>query len=95
MDTYFNDPVIAESERMYFSMAAYNAGPSRISKLRKKAARMGYDPNQWFDNVEIVVAKEGSREPIRYIDNILKNYVVYKMMVERFEMRKRALDKIK
>ena len=95
MDTYFNDPLLTESERMYFTMAAYNAGPSRISKLRKKAASIGYNPNQWFDNVEIVVAKEVGREPIRYIDNILKNYVVYNMIVERMEMRNRALDKIK
>ncbi len=94
MDTYFNDPEISELDRMYFTMAAYNAGPTRISRLRKKAARSGYDPNQWFDNVEILVAREVGREPIRYVTNILKNYVVYTMMVKRLEMRKRALDKI-
>ncbi|MEN8192927.1 MAG: lytic transglycosylase F [Bacteroidota bacterium] len=95
MDTYFNDPELPVSERMFFTMAAYNAGPHRISVLRKKAAAYGYDPKKWFDNVEIVVAKSMSREPIQYINNIVKNYVVYNMMKERLEMKKRAIDKIK
>ena len=94
MDTYFSDPDLSEPERMYFTMAAYNAGPTRVSRLRKKAAGSGYDPNQWFDNVELLVAREVGREPIRYVTNILKNYVVYSMMVERIAMRKKALDKI-
>ncbi len=94
MDTYFNDPELSKIERMYFTIAAYNAGPTRISRLRKKAAGSGYDPNHWFDNVEILVAKEVGREPIRYVTNILKNYVVYSMMVERIELRRKALDKM-
>ena len=79
---------------MFFTMAAYNAGPTRISKIRKKAASMGYDPNKWFDNVEVLVAREVGREPVNYVTNILKNYVVYSMMAERIESRHKALQMI-
>lgn len=94
MDIYFSDPELKKSDRMYFTMAAYNAGPSRISNIRKRAAAHGYDPNQWFNNVEILVAKDVGREPIRYIENILKNYIVFSMIKERITMKKKALDKI-
>ena len=95
MDTYFNDPDLPVTERMFFTMAAYNAGSYRISQLRKKAAAFGYDTKKWFDNVEIVVAKSMSREPIQYINNILKNYVVYNMIKERLELKKKAIQNIK
>jgi membrane-bound lytic murein transglycosylase MltF len=68
---------------------------TRISKLRKKAATMGYDPNRWFDNVEVLFAREVGREPINYVTNILKNYIVYKSMKEWFESRKESLEKFK
>jgi membrane-bound lytic murein transglycosylase MltF len=63
-------------------MAAYNAGPTRIRNLRKKAADAGYDPNLWFDNVEIVVAHEVGLEPVNYVANIMKYYVTFTLMAE-------------
>src|SRR5678815_832571 len=55
---YFNDPAIDEINRTLFTFASYNAGPSRIVHLRKQAGDDGLNPNKWFGNVELEVAKE-------------------------------------
>ena len=43
--------------RTLLAIAAYNAGPAKITKCRKLAEEMGYDPNKWFGNVEVATAK--------------------------------------
>jgi membrane-bound lytic murein transglycosylase MltF len=78
-EAYFNDPKMSPVDRVYFSWAAYNAGPSRIAKLRGKAARMGVDPNKWFYNVENVAARFIGREPVDYVASINKYYVAYRL----------------
>ena len=60
-DQYFADENLDPLNRAMFAFAAYNAGPARISRLRKEAERMGLDPNQWFGNVEVVAAREIGR----------------------------------
>jgi membrane-bound lytic murein transglycosylase MltF len=82
MDRYFDDSRFTPTDRQIFAMAAYNAGPTRIRNLRKKAADAGYDPNLWFDNVEIVVAHEVGLEPVNYVANIMKYYVTFTLMAE-------------
>jgi len=89
VDHYFDDPEIDEVNRTLFAFAAYNAGPNRIQRLRAKAAESGYDPNQWFRNVEVVVADEVGREPVRYVSNIFKYYTVYSLLVEQDQIRRR------
>ena len=54
---YFSDPSISDFEQMLFTMAAYNAGPSRIRKLRRAAAERSLDPDLWFNNVERIAAR--------------------------------------
>ena len=80
---YFSDLWMDEYNRTLFALAAYNAGPARIVKLRKKAAEQGYDPDKWFDNVEIIAAKEIGRETVQYVANIVKYYVVYRLSIVR------------
>ncbi|MEO0823547.1 MAG: transporter substrate-binding domain-containing protein, partial [Pseudomonadota bacterium] len=77
-DRYFNDPAIAPEDQVFLSLAAYNAGPGNIRKARKRAEKMGLDPNRWFDNVEIATARAVSREPVVYVRNILKYYSQYR-----------------
>jgi membrane-bound lytic murein transglycosylase MltF len=57
MDRYFADPEMGELQRWLFALAAYNAGPARIQRLRRQAAAEGYDPNLWLDNVELIAAR--------------------------------------
>jgi membrane-bound lytic murein transglycosylase MltF len=89
VDHYFDDPEIDEVNRTLFAFASYNAGPNRIRRLRAKAAESGYDPNQWFRNVEVVVANEVGREPVTYVSNIFKYYTVYSLLTEQDEIRQR------
>src|SRR4030095_5978531 len=80
---YFNDPAIDEVNKTLFTFASYNAGPNRIVRLRKQAGAEGLNPNKWFGNVELEVAKEVGEETVLYVDNIYKYYVAYKLAVDR------------
>lgn len=87
---YFNDPAIDTRNKTLLALAAYNMGPSRMINLRNKAERLGYDPNVWFDNVEIVAAREVGREPVQYVANIYKYYIAYRYTLEQQEGHARA-----
>jgi membrane-bound lytic murein transglycosylase MltF len=82
VDHYFDEPDIDPVNRMLLGFAAYNAGPSRISRLRRQAPEYGFDPNEWFGNMELLVSKKVSREPVRYVGNIYKYYLVYSRLRE-------------
>jgi soluble lytic murein transglycosylase-like protein len=80
--TYFRNQGIDQMNKTLLSFASYNAGPTRIARLRKQAKREGLDPNQWFDNVEMVVAREVGQETVQYVSNIYKHYIAYKLGLE-------------
>jgi len=50
----FDNDLLMEN-RTWFSLAAYNAGYSRVQRARRWAERMGLDKNKWFDNVELAM----------------------------------------
>jgi membrane-bound lytic murein transglycosylase MltF len=81
--TYFNDPAIDDVNKTLLTFAGYNAGPTRIARLKKKAKEDGLNPNKWFGNVELEVAEEVGEETVLYVDNIYKYYVAYKLATER------------
>jgi membrane-bound lytic murein transglycosylase MltF len=85
---YFNDPQIDETNQLLLALAAYNMGPSRMINLRRQTANMGYDPNVWFDNVELAAARHVGREPVQYVANIYKYYLAYKMSAEQVILRR-------
>ncbi|MGB7452428.1 MAG: transporter substrate-binding domain-containing protein, partial [Lysobacterales bacterium] len=80
---YFSDPEVDRFNQTLFAFAAYNAGPARVRKLRVMAAERGYDPNIWFDNVEVMAAKDIGRETVQYVANILKYYFAYSLTIQR------------
>jgi membrane-bound lytic murein transglycosylase MltF len=88
-DTYFNDSKLDPLNRTLFTFAAYNAGPNRITRLREKAARDGLNSDLWFGNVELEVAKDVGQETVRYVSNIYKYYVAYKLILEESEEREK------
>ncbi len=94
-DTYFSDPEIGPGARIDFSLAAYNAGPTRISRLRKVAAKEGLDPNVWFDNVEKVVRRKVGLEPINYVGNINRHYLNFIMLDEAIKAREAGIQEVK
>jgi len=88
-DQYFNDPAISDFDQTLFSFAAYNAGPGNISKARKRAVKMGLDPNVWLGQVELAAARVVSREPVIYVRNIMKYYVTYQLFAETRALKKK------
>jgi len=90
-DRYFNDPAIDPLDRYLLTFAAYNAGPGKVSSLRKTAEKRGLDPNVWFQNVEVIAAEKIGRETVQYVSNIYKYYISYKFAREQNEARKKAV----
>lgn len=90
----FADPAVDRVNQVLFTLASYNAGPARVKSLRRMAAEEGYDPNRWFDNVEIIAAREIGRETVQYVANILKYYTAYDLAVSRHAQRVEDLQKI-
>jgi len=89
-DQYFNDPALDPVDRTLMVFASYNAGPNRVARLRKQAASEGLDPNKWFGNVELMVAKDVGQETVTYVSNIYKYYIAYKLAAAQAAARKNA-----
>lgn len=82
-DTYFDDPKLDALNRTLMVFASYNAGPTRIARLRQQAALDGLDPNKWFGNVELAVARDVGQQTVQYVSNIYKYYVAYKLTLQK------------
>jgi membrane-bound lytic murein transglycosylase MltF len=91
MDTYFKNIPFDEQNRNLFAFAAYNAGPGAIQRLRREAEAQKLDPNLWFNNVERVAAARVGQETVRYVRNIYKYYVAYKLIEESDAAKKAAI----
>lgn len=87
MDRYFSDDEIDDIHRWLFALAAYNAGPARIRRIRSQALAEGHDPNLWLENVEIVAARQIGRETVTYVRNVFKFYIAYRMAWEEQRLR--------
>jgi membrane-bound lytic murein transglycosylase MltF len=94
LDRYFPSEEMDNFNRHLFALAAYNAGPARVRVLRREAAQMGLDPNQWLDNVEVVAARRVGREPVQYVSNVLKYYFAYRLLAERSLGRSAAREAV-
>ena len=92
-ETYYSDAAISPLDRVLFSFAAYNAGPRNMKRARKRARRLGFDPNRWFGNVEIGMYRAVSGEPASYVRNIYKYYVTYRGLENTRLARDQALER--
>ena len=79
------------AEKLYFTLAAYNAGHGHVEDARRLAQRLGKDPDKWFGHVEeamLLLSKpqyarqarygyvRGS-EPVKYVREIKNRYLGY------------------
>ncbi|MET0516998.1 MAG: transglycosylase SLT domain-containing protein [Nitrospiraceae bacterium] len=94
MGNYFPDAEFDEFNRPLFAFASYNAGPGKISKMRKLAAKRGLDPNKWFNNVEIITAEKIGLETTTYVRNIFKYYAAYKLTLESQAAQRKARESL-
>ncbi|RFA29274.1 lytic transglycosylase F [Alkalilimnicola ehrlichii] len=83
-------------EQMWFSLAAYNAGVGHVRDARRLADQKGWDPDQWFGNVEEAMlllarpeyyrqARFGyvrGQEPVNYVRNIRDRYRAYARLTD-------------
>ena len=86
-DRYFDDEGIDDLNQWLLTLAAYNAGPAKVARLRREATENGYDRNIWFNNVEIIAARRIGRETVTYVSNIFKYYVGYQVISARRDIR--------
>ena len=94
MTRYFKDAKFDEQNRTLFAFASYNAGPGNIARMRKETEKRGLDPNQWFNNVEVVTAEKIGIETTTYVRNIFKYYVAYKLATQVQEAAATAKEQV-
>ncbi|MBX2814031.1 MAG: transporter substrate-binding domain-containing protein [Myxococcales bacterium] len=85
------DPELPLDERLWFALAAYNAGYGHVYDARRLARKKGWDADRWFANVERAmrllaqpVYARGARhgycrgeEPVAYVRSIRDLYISY------------------
>ena len=78
-------------ERMWFTLAAFNAGIGHVRDARRIARTLGDDPDQWFNHVENAILKLSDpsyyshatygycrgEEPFKYVREIKDRYQAY------------------
>ena len=91
MSDYFQGRRIRRTEPQPVCFCRVDAGPGEIHSLRREAEAEKLDPNVWFNNVERVAAARVGQEPVRYVRNIYKYYVAYKLIEEADAAKKAAI----
>ena len=85
------DTSLPISERLWFSLAAYNAGAGHVQDARRLASQMGYDANRWFEHTEnamLLLSKKkyakkarygfvNGTEPVNYVRDIRQRFEAY------------------
>lgn len=94
-DEYFTEENISERDRIRMALAAYNAGPSNIMKARRTTRKMNLDDTRWFRNVEIATLKIIGQQPVEYVSNINKYYIIYKLDEAHKKVREQIKSDIK
>ncbi len=91
----FEDSILLQ-DRIWFTLASYNAGYGRVKRARKLAKIMGLDKDKWFDNVEVAMmglgkfyTKKGKQVPycqcgqtVVYVREIRTRYFNYIGLIE-------------
>jgi membrane-bound lytic murein transglycosylase F len=88
------EPELDVRERMWFTLAAYNAGQGHVKDARRLARQQGLNPDKWFNNVEKAMlllskkefarrARHGyvrGREPVNYVRDIRNRFLAYQRL---------------
>ncbi len=88
-DRFDADLVI--SDRLWFTLAAYNAGAGHVQDARRLAGQLGHDPDRWFGHTEQAMLLLGKKqyakkarygyvngsEPVNYVRDIKQRFEAY------------------
>jgi membrane-bound lytic murein transglycosylase MltF len=91
----FDDGRIDPIDQWLLALASYNAGDTRIRRLRRRAAANGLDPDVWFDNVELEVRRSVGSETVNYVRRVMQYYLAYRLTFERESLRQQVLDRVR
>ncbi len=92
------EPELPVEDRMWFTLAAYNAGYGHVMDARRLARKLDLNPNRWFGHVEQAIqllsrrtyarqARHGycrGAEPVKYVREIKQRYEAY-LQVRRID----------
>ena len=87
-DHHFKDPQLGVGAQFNLVLASYNAGPTKIRRLQRKAKKRGLNPKIWFDNVEDLALEYIGQETVQYVSKIHKYYIAYTLIEESLEKKK-------
>ena len=79
---YFDHPAISKEDRFFLTLAAYNAGPDRIMKMREITRKRGGNPDKWFFNVEKTAAQMIGKEVVEYVADVFKYFIAYQLQAD-------------
>ena len=85
------DAKLPISERLWFTLASYNAGAGHVQDARRLARRLGHDADRWFGHTEEAMllladkkyakkARYGyvnGKEPVNYVRDIKQRFEAY------------------
>ena len=91
------EPELSVRDRLWFALAAYNAGMGHVRDARRLAKRQGWEATRWFDNVEkamLLLSKNNyakdaphgyvrGSEPVKYVREIRDRYLAYLKLTEK------------
>ncbi len=94
------EPNLSVPDRMWFTLAAYNAGAGHVRDARRLAAKLELNPNRWFGNVERAMlllsrpqyaqeARHGycrAHEPVKYVRDVRSRYNAYVESIASYQM---------
>ncbi|QWD63663.1 transglycosylase SLT domain-containing protein [Polynucleobacter sp. MWH-UH2A] len=82
---YFPNINFTGNNRAIFAVASYNIGPNNVAKARDLAKQQGFDPDQWFGNVEFAAAEHMGYEPMVYVRNVYKYFISYELKLKKIQ----------
>jgi len=96
------DSKLPISERLWFTLAAYNAGAGHVHDARRLARQLGFDPDRWFDHTEramLLLSKKeyarkarygyvNGREPVNYVRDIRERFEAYVELSRQVTVRR-------